>query len=445
MRTIEQRLDDAAEGLRELSREIPDRRWVEPAERFRSGLVAGTAGAVLVLIVLGVPALLIATQNPSDGEDMAGTADDVVVTSEAVETTAQSNVGQFGMLTIRHPGWSHIDVTDRRSDQAGGSLSITFRETTEDASGNAVVIEVGREGAWLKDFLAELEADGVEEERTVAVRGQDGILRMSATGLWGLQWAEPGADGLLLLVQGTDPQVLVDLAAFIEPLNEGEWTEMVMQSTATTISQQDPIDEPGTSDEIVVDALLSSLPDGFDLLGATPIFSGQGSAAEVALGYLADRLPDSSSLGVRLDSVEPAAEWLLARWVWGDPDGESGSGYLILFEDDHGVDVLAATTDGVDLSGLSLQDGRLRGSVVTGIPGTLGADVVNNDGQPVSGSPYPDGFIPEADYRWGTAGSSDSGSLTLDIGPISGPVAVRINLVGGTLLSISELMLGGSE
>jgi hypothetical protein len=88
----------------------------------------------------------------------------------------------------------------------------------------------------------------------------------------------------------------------------------------------------------------------------------------------------------------------------------------------------------------------LRGSVVTGNPaGTLAADVVSIDGQPVSGSPYPDGFILEADYRWGTAGSSDSGRLTLDIGPISGPVAVRVNLVGGTLLSISELMLGGSE
>jgi hypothetical protein len=191
--------------------------------------------------------------------------------------------------------------------------------------------------------------------------------------------------------------------------------------------------------------LLSSLPHGFDLLDATPIFSGQGSAAEVALRYLADRLPNASSLGVRLESVEPAYEWLLARWVWGDPEGESVGGYLILFEDDQGVDVLAATTDGVDLSELSLQDGRLRGSVVTGSSATLGADVVGHDGQPVSGSPYPDGFIPEADLRWGTAGSSDSGSLTLDIGPISEPVAVRINLVGGTLLSISELMFGGIE
>jgi hypothetical protein len=102
--------------------------------------------------------------------------------------------------------------------------------------------------------------------------------------------------------------------------------------------------------------------------------------------------------------------------------------------------VVAATTDGVDLSDLSLREGAVRGVIESNSGQFIGADVLNLDSLPVDTAPHPDGNFPDAATLWGTAGASEP-PLTLDV-PISEPVIIRVNQVGGTFLSISEVILG---
>jgi hypothetical protein len=299
MKTIEQHLDETAEMIRELSKEVPNRRWVEPRGRTRSRVLVAVAAAALVLVAIGLPALFMTGDDPSDVADGAAPSQNTETTIATIATTL---------------------------------------------------------------------GDTVADSRPVDV------------------------------------------------------------------------EEPSAPEEMTLDGLLSVLPEGFELDSATPIFSGTGDPNEVATRYLEDRFPDALSLGVGVESSSASSSWLLLRWAWSSIEESGAAGYLVLLEHDGVVDVLAATTDGVDLSGLGLVDGRLSGTIATtNTVGGLGADVLDINGQPVAGSPYPEGVSPDSAFRWGTAGYSDQGPLAIDISPITEPVTVRVNLVGGTLLSISEV------
>ncbi|MGH8913663.1 MAG: hypothetical protein ACRDZM_04010 [Acidimicrobiia bacterium] len=115
-------------------------------------------------------------------------------------------------------------------------------------------------------------------------------------------------------------------------------------------------------------------------------------------------------------------------------------GWLLMRSTTRGLEILAATTEGIDLSDLAISKGSLRGVIQSNTDDYLGADVLSLDEKPVASAPNPDGFTPESDFPWGTAGAGTP-PLALDL-PVAEPVILRVNRVGGTLLSISEVILG---
>lgn len=193
-------------------------------------------------------------------------------------------------------------------------------------------------------------------------------------------------------------------------------------------------------------SIVGQLPDGFDPEQAAPMLALEGNPEDVAAQYLKSRIPFVEA-GVH--GVEEQDGYTLVQWAWGqrltdDPQSEDGeSGWLILRPMLRGFEIVATTTDGVDLSDLTLSDTALEGVVESDTGEFLGADVLNLDGSPVDSAPHPDGFFPDAMSLWGTAGAS-SPPLALDIS-VSQPVIIRVNRVGGALLSISEVILGSPE
>lgn len=194
--------------------------------------------------------------------------------------------------------------------------------------------------------------------------------------------------------------------------------------------------------------ILSLLPWHFDASNAVPVYAADGDAMYVAVGYLASRFPDSEALGVEIAYLEEIDGFVLARWAWGlelNPEAEQveqgRGGWLLLRPNETGFEVIASTTNSVDLSSVAY-GGELGGvsGTITG-PGGLGVDVLTLEGTPVPSVPYPDGFFPKAAYLWGTAGVVDFSPLAFDVSPVSGPVIVRAHIAGGTLLSVSEFVL----
>lgn len=193
-------------------------------------------------------------------------------------------------------------------------------------------------------------------------------------------------------------------------------------------------------------SIVELLPDGFDPEQAPSLLTLEGSPDETATLYLETRIPVVEP-GVK--RVEEQDGYTLVQWAWGnhlDSDyagGDRGlTGWLLLRPIPRGFEVVAATTDGVDLSGLTLSDGVVDGVVESDSGELIGADVLNLDGSIVEGAPHPNGFNPDAMTLWGTAGAGNP-PLELDV-PVSGPVVIRVNQVGGTFLSISEVVIGSA-
>jgi len=189
---------------------------------------------------------------------------------------------------------------------------------------------------------------------------------------------------------------------------------------------------------------LAGLPQGADPTTTEPLFAAPGSADEVAQAYLQDRFPDYPAPNVMAEPASHRGRRAFVRWSTGD-DGDGGNGqeiatgWLALRETDGFWAVEAATTDGVDLSGLRVSDGRVHGRITTQ-DHLLYADIFQPDLTPAAGSPLPEGQ-PGAAYRYGTAGGPGTGSLDIDVEVEPGSAIVRVNLVGGTILSISEIRL----
>jgi hypothetical protein len=206
--------------------------------------------------------------------------------------------------------------------------------------------------------------------------------------------------------------------------------------------------DPAGDDQPTFPGLLGSivdlLPDGFDPAQAAPLLTIEGNPEDVATQYLEGRVP---TIGAGVSRVEEQDGYTLVQWAWGrllnpdDPGRDGGEeGWLILRPILRGFEVVAATTDGVDLSDVTVSDGAVRGVVESSTDQFIGADVLSLDGSPVDSAPYPDGYFSDAMSLWGTAGASRP-PLELEV-PVSEPVIVRVNGVGGTLLSISEVILG---
>lgn len=185
---------------------------------------------------------------------------------------------------------------------------------------------------------------------------------------------------------------------------------------------------------------VATLPAGYDAATAAPVFTADGSADGVATAYLRSRFPDYPAPGVHADPARVAGNRALVTWTTGGgTDGTLAGGALVLRRDAR-WGVVVAATNGVDLAGVADDDAGVHGTIRSDSQNSLFADVLDIDGQPVPGSPQPSGH-PGATTRFGTAGGPSDGTLSLRIPPTSAPVILRVHLVGGTLLSVSELRL----
>lgn len=215
------------------------------------------------------------------------------------------------------------------------------------------------------------------------------------------------------------------------------------------------VTQPATTDTLQTDAttipvrtftgqlgsIIDLLPTGFNPETAISVYMGEGTEEEVVADYVQTRNLVSET---GIAEVEEQDGYTLARWAWGqllDNSGEEQgeSGWLLMRPTDTGFEILAATTDGVDLSNIAITDGNLRGVINSNTSELMGADVLSLDGTPVPSAPNPEGS-PDALFVWGTA-TTGTPPLALDL-PVTEPVNLRVNRVGGTLLSISEVTFG---
>ena len=185
---------------------------------------------------------------------------------------------------------------------------------------------------------------------------------------------------------------------------------------------------------------MALMPPGFDPTTTEPLFTAPGSPDEVASAYLRDRFPDYPAPGVEIEPARKRARAFYARWSTSDNGEQISGGVIALREAGDGYGVVAVTTDGLDLSRLEVADGRLRGRISSDNINSIYADVFQPDGTPAAGSPRPEGQ-PNANYRFGTAGGPGDGSLEIDVPVEPGSAVLRVNLVGGTILSITEIRL----
>lgn len=191
-----------------------------------------------------------------------------------------------------------------------------------------------------------------------------------------------------------------------------------------------PADQPGVA---------SSLPS-FDPATAPVVFTAAGDVEAVLEAYLRDRFPDYPAPGLSRSDVMSDGELATANWQL-TGDGPTPYGGSIYLRKDNGAwGVTAATTTGVDLADLVNDGQRVHGRVTSSAIDLLAVDLLDLNGEPVTGAPRPEG-LPGANYRYGTAGESNTGVLDLDIPVTNQTAVVRVHLVGGTLLSIAEVAL----
>lgn len=219
-------------------------------------------------------------------------------------------------------------------------------------------------------------------------------------------------------------------------------TDPTDQPPSAASTQPVPSSSPVSTFNGTLDSVVDQLPEGFDPELVNPLLAMDGNPEEVATQYIESRLP---YLNAGVSRVEEQDGYTLVQWAWGqylvDSEPEPGQrGWLLMRPTIRGFEIIAATTDGIDLSDLRINEGSLQGVIESDTEEFIGADVLDLDDEPVASAPNPDGFTPEADFPWGTAGAGTP-PLTIDL-PVPEPVTVRVNRVGGTLLSISEVILG---
>ncbi|HUR50184.1 MAG TPA: hypothetical protein VMY88_11740 [Acidimicrobiales bacterium] len=182
-----------------------------------------------------------------------------------------------------------------------------------------------------------------------------------------------------------------------------------------------------------------AVPSGYDVATATPVFSADGMPDEVAEAYLRARFPDHPAPDIRREPARVDGERATVNWSTGDDEAHRiAKGELVLRRTANRWAVITSTTGEVDVSGLTYDGTRVRGVVRSTSDNSLFADVLDWKGDPVRGAPRPEGQ-PGAAYRYGTAAGPAKQSLEIDVPAPSQPAVVRVYLVGGTILSVSEL------
>lgn len=189
-----------------------------------------------------------------------------------------------------------------------------------------------------------------------------------------------------------------------------------------------PSDEPSAP---------SGLPN-FDPATAPAVFTATGDPDSVVQAYLDDRFPDYPAPGVSVSVVSVDGGFGSTDWQLTAGGTSPYGGSIFLRRDGETWGVIAATTRGVDLGDLVNDGERVAGRITSSAIDFLAVDVLDLAGEPVAAAPRPGGF-PGAAYRFGTAGDSNTGFLDLDLAVVDEIVVVRVQLVGGTLLSIAEV------
>jgi hypothetical protein len=217
--------------------------------------------------------------------------------------------------------------------------------------------------------------------------------------------------------------------------------------------------ESGTT---VTSAPPSTVPDRADANPSdvhVPIYQADGEPRAVAEAYLGARFPDYPTPEVQIDSVETHLADAMVRWsthetiaVGHDPE-TIAQGSVILRRGPRQWAVVQATTDGVELHVGVSADGRLQGYAESSNINNLAVDVLDLQGTPVPGSAHPTGYPGtgngSARYRFGTSGMSsgqrpgraEQSKVDIDLPASTEPMLIRAQLVGGTMLSIAEIVI----
>jgi len=190
-------------------------------------------------------------------------------------------------------------------------------------------------------------------------------------------------------------------------------------------------------------------PQGFVLVDAIPVFSAEGDLRFVASLYLDDRFPDLDSLEIGIELVEVSDDGLfgLVSWQWGQPDQPEGffEGLLYMRGDRVSWHVMASTSPALDLSGLRLEESVLSGAITSSDINAMFIDVLNlSDMRPVGAAPRPTGMNTEG-YLIGSAAGPAEGRIDISLDVGDEPILVRAQLVGGTVLAISEFELSENQ
>ena len=151
-----------------------------------------------------------------------------------------------------------------------------------------------------------------------------------------------------------------------------------------------------------------------------PIFTAEGDASEVFHEYRQTRLPDVSTEVMTADGVAAG------RWSFEDDSGQVASGTVHLAYLSEQWAVVEAETDGVAVDDLRVEGGTLRATISTTNVNSFVVEVLDLDGSRLRGS-----------ERIGPT----EGPLDLDVTIGDQPVVLRVQLIGGTMLSITELMV----
>lgn len=171
------------------------------------------------------------------------------------------------------------------------------------------------------------------------------------------------------------------------------------------------------------------LPPSVDLGSTPPLWTGGDDPAAVANDYLRDRMQlDVVDWEVELGDALVDGPWARFRWrleTGSIDDPALPSGIVHLRRDPDGWSVVAALTDGVDLSRVTRDAAGVSGGVHDPGDETVRVEVRTLDGEPVG----------EA--------AEGMGTVVLDVpAPVAlGPVALRLTAVGGHILSVSEVVL----
>ena len=179
----------------------------------------------------------------------------------------------------------------------------------------------------------------------------------------------------------------------------------------------------------------TGLPEGFDVATAAPVFSADGAPDAVVNAYLSSRFTDYPQPSLSVRRVDQSAERVTFSWTTGR-GADDPRGVILLRRSAARWAVVVATTDGVDLGDVGYDGTRMRGIVRTTNTNSMFADVLTPSGKPVRERAGRRGF---GGSSFGTAGGPVDGSLELDVTATFQPVILRVQLVGGTTLSISEV------